>query len=239
MKVDDFPSDAQATLTINLDAIVGNYKSCTRLAGGTECAAMVKANAYGMGIAQVAPALFHKAGCKIFFVANFAEAINLRAFMPDAIIYVLNGIFPGHIDYFIRHNIRPVLNDLDQIRLWAEVPPERRPSCAIHFDTGINRLGLTPKETELFIKDMNLRERLDISLIMSHLACSGDRTNPMNDRQLADFKAITRHFPGTKASLANSGGILLGPDYHFDLVRPGLLMFGGNPAPGNMGGPLP
>ncbi len=234
MNKSDFPPDSQATLTIDLKAIVENYQNCNHLAGGVECAAMVKADAYGMGIEQVAPTLFHKAGCKNFFVANLAEAIKLRSFTPDAIIYVLNGIFPNHIDYFIRHNIRPVLNDLDQIRLWAEIPSTARPPCAIHFDTGINRLGLSPKETKLFINDTSMRERLDISLIMSHLACSDDRTNPMNAQQLADFTTITRHFPGTPASLANSGGILLGPDYHFDMVRPGLLLFGGNPSNGVM-----
>ncbi|PCI46109.1 MAG: alanine racemase, partial [Alphaproteobacteria bacterium] len=225
----DFPSDAQATLTIELDAITDNYKRCRQLAGGVECAAMVKADAYGMGIARVAQALFQKAGCKIFFVANLAEAIKLRAFTPGAVIYVLNGIFPDHSDYFIQHNIRPVLNDLEQVRAWARVLPENRPSCAIHFDTGMNRLGLSPDETRLFINDKDLRERLDISLIMSHLACSDEPENPLNAQQLAAFKAITRHFPDTPASLANSGGILLGPAYHFDLLRPGLLLFGGNP----------
>ena len=234
MGTPEFPEDAQATLTIDLGRIVENYLSCGELAGGTECAAMVKADAYGMGIEQVAPALFNRAGCKIFFVANLAEAIKLRRFVPQAIIYVLNGVFPGHLDYFQRHNIRPVLNDLDQIRLWASRGPANRPPCAIHFDTGINRLGLTPKETATFIEDTGLRAKLGISLVMSHLACSDDETNPMNGRQLADFKKIIMHFPGIPASLANSGGILLGHDYHFDLVRPGLMMFGGNPARGEM-----
>jgi len=228
----DIPEDAQATLIIELGRIIDNYRSCITLAGGAACAAMVKADAYGMGIEQVAPALYRRAGCRIFFVANLAEAIKLRHFVPDAVIYVLNGIFPGHVEYFTRHAIRPVLNDLEQIRLWAAVDPANRPPCAIHFDTGINRLGLTPTETEDFIADRALRDRLDICLIMSHLACSDEPENPMNTRQLTDFTAITGAFPGVKASLANSGGILLGPEYHFDLARPGLLLFGGNPAKG-------
>ncbi len=226
----DFPSDIRATLTIDLKAIVENYQNCTRLAGGTECAAMVKADAYGMGMEQVAPALFHQAGCRKFFVANLAEAIKLRQFVPEAIIYVLNGVWPGHMDYFIRHNIRPVLNDLAQIRLWASCDDKNRPPAAIHFDTGINRLGLGCEDTELFVNDRVLQGKVDISLIMSHLACSDDAANPMNARQLSDFKAVTKEFPHIPASLANSGGILLGPDYHFDLARPGLLIFGGNPA---------
>ena len=234
MKSIDFPADAQATLTIDLGVIVDNYKNCRQLAGGVECAAMVKANAYGMGIEQVAPALFKNAGCRIFFVVNLAEAITLRGFIPDATIYVLNGVFPGHVDYFIQHNLRPVLNDLNQIRLWADVPPENRPACAIHFDTGINRLGLSPDESQCFTNDKKLRDELDIALIMSHLACSDEPENIMNNRQLEDFKAIVKHFPDTPASLANSGGILLGPDYHFDLVRPGLMLFGGNPTKGKL-----
>jgi len=230
MNFEDFPPDCQATLAINLDSIVGNYKNCIQLSGGTACAAMVKADAYGMGIAHVAPALFHKGQCRNFFVANLAEAVKLRQHLPDAIIYVLNGIFSGQVEYFINHDIRPVLNDLAQVLLWQSVSPESRPPCAIHFDTGINRLGLSPKETRQFINDINLRKSLDISLIMSHLACSDAPENPMNAQQLALFTSITRHFPGIPASLANSGGILLGPDYHFDLVRPGLLLFGGNPS---------
>jgi len=230
MKGKDFPSDVQASLTINLGRIVDNFKSCIQHAQGADCAAMVKADAYGMGLEQVAPALYHKGDCKNFFVANLPEAIKLRRFVPGAVIYVLNGIFPGHEEYFTQYNIRPVLNDLDQISLWAEI----KAPCAIHFDTGINRLGLSPKETAAFIADTTLQRKLDISLIMSHLACSDDRQNPMNARQLSDFKAITRHFPGTAASLANSGGILLGPAYHFGLVRPGLMVFGGNPSSGAM-----
>jgi len=234
MTMRDFPSDAQATLTIHLGRIIENYKNCKILANGTECAAMVKADAYGMGIEQVAPALFHKSGCRIFFVANLAEAMTLRSLIPKADIYVLNGIFPAHMDYFMAHNIRPVLNDLDQIRLWAACRSQSRPPCAIHFDTGINRLGLSPEETNAFITDTALRDKLDIALIMSHLACSDEASHPLNEKQLSDFKAITHHFPKCKASLANSGGILLGPDYHFDLVRPGLLLFGGNPTGGTM-----
>ncbi|MBL4612376.1 MAG: alanine racemase [Emcibacter sp.] len=230
MMTEDFPSASQATLTIDLDNIIDNYKSCIKLGRGVDCAAMIKADAYGMGIAQVAPALFHGAGCTTFFVANLQEAIKLRPLVPEANIYVLNGLFPGHLEYFSRHNIRPVLNDLAQIRLWESVTPKNRPACAIHFDTGINRLGLSPEETAQFITDDSLREKLHISLIMSHLSCSDDPENPINAQQLRDFKAITGHFPGIPASLANSGGILLGPDYHFDLLRPGLLLFGGNPA---------
>ncbi len=232
--VPDSVPDYLATLTVDLSSIIHNYQHCLKLTGGKECAAMVKADAYGMGIAHVAPALYHKANCRIFFVANLAEAVKLRQILPEAIIYVLNGVFSGQVAYFIKNNLRPVLNDLTQAALWQAISAENRPACAIHFDTGINRLGLSPMETTQFINDVSLRKELDISLIMSHLACADDPDNPMNARQLADFKAITQNFPDIPASLANSGGIMLGPDYHFDLVRPGLLIFGGNPSKGAM-----
>ncbi|NOZ41611.1 MAG: alanine racemase [Alphaproteobacteria bacterium] len=229
MTADDFPPDCRATLTINLGAVITNYKHCGKLASTAECAAVVKANAYGMGSEQVARTLFNQAGCRSFFVANLTEAITLRRVVPTAVIYVLNGIFPAHTDYFIHHNIRPVLNDPGQIKLWSELDQTGTRPCAVHFDTGINRLGLSSEETRSFVTDTALRKKLNIALIMSHLACADDAANPMNSQQLNKFTAIRQHFPDVAASLANSGGILLGPDYHFDLVRPGLMIFGGNP----------
>lgn len=235
MPVSDFPEDCQPSLTINLDHIIDNYKSCIDHTDGTACAAMVKADAYGMGLEQVATALYDQGGCRIFFVANLIEAIKLRTCLKDATLFVLNGFFAGQADFFLHHGLRPVLNDLNQIRLWAEISSADKPACAIHFDTGINRLGLSPEETTKFIEDSSLRNSLDIALIMSHLACSDEPVHAMNRIQLERFQAIAGHFPNIPASLANSGGILLGPDYHFDLTRPGLMLFGGNPQQG----PLP
>ncbi|WP_321391387.1 alanine racemase [Emcibacter sp.] len=222
------PANCQATLTIDLPAIVDNYLTVRQLAGGTDAAAMVKADAYGMGLSEVAPALFHEAGCRNFFVANLAEAVALRSYTPDACIYVLNGLFPGHEDYFSAHDLRPVINSLEQLELWkkscASLP------CALHFDTGINRLGFSPDETVQLLRQPNSTGQVNIALVMSHLACADDEQNSLNLRQLDAFRKITSHFPGIPASLANSGGILLGPEYHFDMVRPGLLLFGGNPS---------
>jgi len=228
------PADCQATLTINLDQIIHNYKSCLTHAKGTQCAAMLKADAYGMGIEQVAPALYHHANCSVFFVANLMEAIRLRTSVKDAVIYVLNGFFAGQEKIFTDNGLRPVLNDLDQVKLWAEIKSDQRSACAIHFDTGINRLGLCPEDTEVLIHSPALVQKLDIALIMSHLACSDVPGHAMNPQQLQQFQKIKAHFPGIPASLANSGGILLGPDYLFDLVRPGLMLFGGNPQDGPM-----
>lgn len=234
----DFPTNAQATLTIWRDHILNNYAYCDNLSSGAECSAVVKANAYGMDIDQIAPALFNDTGCKTFFVANLAEAGKLRQAVPEAIIYVLGGILPSHIPYYIAHNIRPVLNDLAQIRAWADCQDSNRPTCAIHFDTGINRLGLTNAERETFFNDSALQKKLNVALVMSHLACADTPDHPMNQQQLNDFKTIRKYFPDTPASLANSGGILLGPEYHFDMVRPGLILYGGNPTNRNLPEPI-
>lgn len=219
------PVDCQATLTVDLGAITDNYLYLKTLCPSSEVVAMVKADAYGMGMADVAPALYNAGGCRIFFVANLIEGISLRGHLPGATIYILNGIFDGQADFFQEHKLRPVLNSLDQIIYWQKTGQP----CAVHFDTGINRLGLGPAETALLIGD-KLHTGLDIQLIMSHLACSDETDHPLNREQLNAFEKIQAEFPGIPASLANSGGILLGPDYHFDLVRPGLILFGGNPA---------
>ena len=222
------PADCQATLTIDLPAIVDNYHAVRKLAGSADAAAMVKADAYGMGIARVAPALFHEGGCKNFFVANLAEAVELRQHTPEPCIYVLNGILSGHEDYFAEYNLRPVINSSAQLALWKKngngLP------CALHFDTGINRLGFSPDETAQLLSHKKSLREVNISLLMSHLACADDESNSLNRQQLDAFRSISAAFPGVPASLANSGGILLGPDYHFDMVRPGLLLFGGNPS---------
>ncbi|WP_417318097.1 alanine racemase [Emcibacter sp.] len=222
------PADCQATLTVDLPAIIENYHTVRELANGADAAAMVKADAYGMGIAEVAPALFHEAGCSDFFVANLAEAVELRQHTAEAVIYVLNGLFPGHEDYFAEFNLRPVINSPEQLAFWKN--NGRGQPCALHFDTGINRLGLSPEETIRLLDHKNTLKGVNVTLIMSHLACADDRSSSLNSRQLGSFREICASFPGIPASLANSGGILLGRDYHFDLVRPGLLLFGGNPS---------
>ncbi|WP_138380101.1 alanine racemase [Luteithermobacter gelatinilyticus] len=224
----ELPSDCQASLTIDLPAIVENYQTIRRLANDIEAAAMVKADAYGTGIERVAPALYHHAGCRQFFVANLAEAVKLRRHVPQAVIYVLNGIFPGHETVFRDHDLRPVLNTPEQLAFWRELGGGA--PCALHFDTGINRLGFSPEQTERLLNTPEPLNALTIRLVMSHLACADMTDHPLNEKQRHAFHKICEAFPDCPASLANSAGILLGRSYHFDLLRPGLLMFGGNPA---------
>jgi len=218
----DVLSSSAASLNVYLSAIIDNYQTLAGLSSSADCAAVVKANAYGLGMEQVASALFNKTDCKIFFVANLVEALSLRVILPEAIIYVLNGLCAGQIDTYLDHNIRPILNDLDEIALWNE----RSEPCAIHFDTGINRLGLSESATEKFLGGTN---DLNIVLILSHLVRSEEAKYKTNKIQLKKFKKIRAALPHIPASLANSAGIYLGEEYHFDLLRPGIMLYGGNP----------
>ena len=228
-----FEADAGGVLSINLDALTANYRRFQETAPRAEVGAVVKANAYGLGVAPIVTALA-QAGCRSFFVAEASEGCTareaLRSVADDATIYVLNGLLPGATSVFIEHGLRPCLSSLPEIEEWKAAT---HLPCAIHFDTGMNRLGLTPEETELFIANNAYSEGLDIALIMSHLACSDDPAHNLNAQQCERFTRIVEtlqpRFPRAIASLANSGGAFLGADYHFDLIRPGIGLYGGNP----------
>jgi alanine racemase len=232
---DDFRDEdlTGAILTINLAAIQENWRILRSLAGGAECGAAVKANAYGLGMLPVCRALW-MAGCRSFFVARPREGERLRGLLPDATIYVLDGLFAGEPEHFERFHLRPALISLAEARRWVEFSRtrDRRLPCGLHVDTGINRLGFSPSEFAALLDDRPTIEGLDVSLLMSHLACADDPAKPMNARQLTMFQELRRRLPGVPASLANSSGIFLGKDYAMDLVRPGLAIYGGNPTPG-------
>lgn len=211
-------------LTIDLDAIVENWRDLSKI---TPCAAVVKADAYGLGAAKVAPALA-KAGCQRFFVASFDEAVALRPLLPEAEILVLNGPFPGGEADFTAHHLIPVLNSPEQLAAWGAFSQGKWPS-AIHLDSGMNRLGLSAREFSQ-IDDKALKAAHPVYLL-SHLACSEEKENPMNAQQLALFQAMRQRLPEANSSLANSSGIFLGGDYHFDFARPGAALYGVNPTP--------
>lgn len=219
-----------AILTIDLGALAGNYRDLRERAGTAECAAVVKADAYGLGVAHAAPALWD-AGCRTFFVATINEAIHLRALLPDAVIYVLNGLLAGTAPLLHKHGLRPVLNSANEVREWARHCDHARTPlpCAIHVDTGMNRLGLSSSEVDEILNIPGLWQTLTLTLVMSHLACADDLGHGKNAAQRARFDAVRARLPETPASLANSAGILLGPDYHYDLVRPGIALYGGHP----------
>jgi len=227
-------SHAGAVLTIDLAALVANYGLVRDRAAPAVCAAVVKADGYGLGVGPVASALY-RAGCRNFFVAHPEEGVTLRALLPDAAIYVLNGFFPDAIDLYGKHRLDPVLNDSAQVGAWAAAAAEGRVPAdriVVHFDSGMNRLGLDADETARLADDPALLAGFADRLYLSHLACADTPAHPLNAGQLTAFRAATARLPPGRRCLANSSGIFLGPDYRFDMVRPGIALYGGNPVPG-------
>lgn len=210
---------------ISLPVIVKNHQELTAFAGGADCAAVVKADAYGHGAAQVSKAL-HEAGCRIFFVAYPHEGAEVRSSVgPDAEIYVFNGVTEADLSIFEADLLSPVCNQLVEIELWLKSGIAA--GYALHFDTGMNRLGLRTEQLEQVLA---LTSGAPPTLVMSHLACADQPQNEMNANQLSRFKTIADRFPASKKSLCSTGGIYLGEDYHFDVLRPGIGLYGGGPA---------
>ena len=222
---------ATGVLTVDLDAIVANWRKLEKAAVPAECAAVIKADAYGCGVDPVARALA-AAGCKTFFVATLDEARAARAAVPSATIYALDGFFQNCGDAFAKIDCKPVIGDLNELAEW-DVFCRRSGwagSAAIHIDTGMNRLGLTITEAQGIIPRINAGDH-GITLVMSHLACAEALNHPLNAKQLATFREIASLFTGVPASLSNSSGIFLSPQFQFDLVRPGAALYGINPTP--------
>ncbi|HLG84416.1 MAG TPA: alanine racemase [Bradyrhizobium sp.] len=218
-------------LTVDLDAIVANWRKLEKTAVPAECSAVIKANAYGCGIEPVAKAL-SAAGCKTFFVATLDEARAARAALPQAVIYSLNGFFQNTGEAYARIDCRPVIGDLNELAEWDVFCRRSGWSggAAIHIDTGMNRLGLTIAEAQSLIPRINAGDH-GITLVMSHLVSAEQLHSPINARQLAAFREIQSFFTGVPAALANSSGIYLGAPFVFDLVRPGAALYGVNPTP--------
>jgi len=224
-------ADATGILTVDLDAIVANWRKLEKTAVPAECSAVIKANAYGCGAEPVARALA-AAGCKTFFVATLEEARAVRAAVPQAAIYVLNGFFQNCGEAYAKIDVRPVIGDLNELAEWDVFC--RRSGwagrAAIHIDTGMNRLGLTLTEAQGIVPRINAGDH-GITLVMSHLACAEMLNHQLNAKQLATFREIASLYAGVPASLANSSGIFLGSQFQFDMVRPGAALYGVNPTP--------
>lgn len=219
------PGTASAVLTIDLGALADNWRTLAARVAPAECGAVVKANAYGLGVAQVAPAL-SAAGARTFFVALMEEGLILRDVLPEADIYVLGGLMLGTAEAFPGPRLRPVLSSPAEIEDWARLCAARGVDlpAAIHVDTGMNRLGLTMDEA------FALAQRgagFTPSLIGTHLACADTPGHPFTALQRERFARVAAAFPGIPASLANSAGCLGGRELHFDLTRPGIALYGG------------
>jgi alanine racemase len=211
---------AGGRLTIDLDALVDNWRALDARSRPGRAAAVVKADAYGCGITEVIRALA-AAGCDTFFVALPEEGLRARHAAPRARIFVLNGLFDDAAPAFTDADLIPVLGSNHEIALWARLG--RRKPCAIHVDTGMNRLGLTPEEAIAFA---GTAKSVRPVLLMSHLACADTPSHALNRRQLEAFQAVRAAFGDIETSLANSAGIFLGSDYLFDLARPGIALYG-------------
>ena len=233
---DPVAARAGAVLTIDSGAIRSNYRRLCQELGAVECAVVVKADAYGLGIAPVARALAG-AGAKKFFVAHLGEAITLREAtreaLPAAEVFVLNGLAAGPAADFVGHDVRPVLNSLGEVDAWRAAAENagRVLPAALHIDTGMSRLGLPTDELDVLADGHARLSGIDLRIIMSHLACAEEVDHPLNARQLDAFRAASARLPAAPRSLANSSGIFLGRPYHFDLARPGVALYGVNPTP--------
>jgi alanine racemase len=217
-------TDGRAALTVDLAAIVANWRELCARHGG-EVAAVLKADAYGLGAAPVGRTLA-AAGCRTFFVAHLAEGMALRAALGGTPrIAVLNGFLPGADEDAA---LMPVLNALGDIAAWREHARE----AFVHLDTGMARLGLDAGEAARLVQDPSLLGALRIAAWMSHLACADEPARPLNAAQAARFTALCELLPPAPRSLANSSGIFLGAGFRSDLARPGAALHGINPQPG-------
>jgi alanine racemase len=219
-------------LEIDLNAVAANWRKLrARLKRGCEAAAVVKADAYGVGLAQVGPKLW-RAGCRLFFVADIGEGLALRRLVPEARIAILNGFEPAQAREFTRGRLTPVLNHLGQVAAWQKAG--RGVPAMIHLDTGMSRLGLPQAEAARLIARPDLLRGVSVAAWLSHLSHGDDAAAPANRRQLDAFRALLKSLPPAPASLAAGAGIFLGPAYHFDFARPGAAIYGVNPVAGKI-----
>ncbi len=220
-------------LTVRLGAVARNYQLIAERAGEAETGAAVKADAYGLGVPQVAQALWD-AGCREFFVASVGEGIEVRSQLRDATVNVFNGAMPGTLDALIEHDLVPLLISAEQIAEWSTYAArlDRCLPAGLHFDTGMNRTGITTSEAEALAADRSVLDAFEIRHVLSHMACADDPASKQPEEQLARYRALRAQFAEGKSSLANSAGVFRDPAFHFDLVRPGIAIYGGAPLEG-------
>ena len=217
-----------ATLTVDLSSLAANWRLISSYIGNSECGAVVKADGYGVGAAEIAKCL-QRAGCRHFFVASVNEGISLRKSIGgNSKIYVFNGLGDKEaITEFDKSSLVPVLNSIDDIFLWSRhAQAKGGRSGVLNFDTGMNRLGFSPNEAINLASQTHFLDGIKIDFIMSHLACADEPENVMNTTQKSLFDEIRSKFPPLKSSLSNSAGIFLNKAFHYDLVRPGAALFG-------------
>jgi alanine racemase len=226
--------EAPGRLTIDLRALADNWRALARRAAPGGSAAVVKANAYGIGLEQAAPALW-AAGARVFFVAHLNEGVEARRLLPaEAAIYVLNGLETGAkpADY-AENRLAPVIGAEEELVRWSAFAARcgQTNACALHLDTGMNRLGFESLARLAAAMEKHGKAS-GADLLMSHLVSSETPDDPINAWQIKRFEAARAAFPSLKASLANSSGMFLPARPIYDLARPGYALYGGNPTPG-------
>jgi alanine racemase len=223
---------ARARLTVDLDALAANLAVLSQLAGPAEVAPVVKADGYGLGVGPIARRLWAE-GARSFFVARLEEGETLRAVLGEtrpARILVLDGATAGSAQRLVEARLVPVLNSPIQVEAYAAFARGNGPlPAALHLDTGMHRLGLTLDELQVLAAAPDRLQGLNLELLMSHLACADDEEHRLNAQQAGRFKKARALLPGVPGSLANTGGVFLGPEFHHDLVRPGIGLYGGGP----------
>jgi alanine racemase len=214
---------AAGRLRIDLDALAHNYRLLRERAAPAECAAVVKADAYGLGVAPVVRRLLRE-GCRRFFVATLAEAAELRTVTFDAAIYVLEGVVPAAVDELVALRATPVLNSLEQVQRWQGCG-----RALLHIDTGMARLGLSAAEVATLSERRELLDGIELEFVLTHLACGDEPEHPLNREQLRRFDRLRAQLPPAPTSIGNSAGDLIDSSLRGDLVRPGIALYGGNP----------
>ena len=237
MRMPESLASATGTITVDLAQIVTNWRALANKVAPAQCAAVVKADAYGLGAERVIAALA-RAGCGAFFIATPDEAELARKLAPQACIFALDGLVGNSAAAFDRLSVTPVLSTLDDVVAWSALSRSRgaKLPAALHIDTGLNRLGLPVRDVRRLAAEPTMMLGVELKLVMSHLASADNPRDPKNRDQLLAFETLSALFPGVPRSLAASDGLMLGAAYHFDLVRPGYALYGGqasqsSPAP--------
>lgn len=214
-------------ITIDLGAITRNWQALDKVSGKALTGAVVKADAYGTGIRAVSRTLY-KAGARFFFVATPDEGVALKAALPQAYVFVLDGLVPRTAADYAAHGLMPVLASMSQLTEWLDfcLNHGKAMPAALHFDTGFNRVGFRMKEVELVRRELD-QSGFEPQMVMSHLACADQPSHEMTRKQNGLFQGILNHFPDVPASLANSAGLMTSKDYHYHMVRPGISVYGG------------
>lgn len=226
--------DAPLRLSVDLAALAGNWRQMAALSGRARTGAVIKADAYGLGVEDCGAALYF-AGARDFFVATAEEGAALRPYAPEARIFVLSGLWPGLEPLIFGHDLVPVIASEEQLAFFMRALADHGDHpCALQVDTGFHRLGLSVAEALDLANDATRPASFDPVLVISHLACGDDAAAPMNRAQVESFRQVAAAFEGVESSLSASAGIRLGPDYHFDLTRPGIALYG---AAASAGGP--